>query len=423
MLSEKSRNVEASYRPLRHSDQDVKEDNFRAKEICGVRRRDENFDDAKHHKRTKLDSAKVFCRTDESRPTKPSSVLGTSATTSSISSTELTFYPAYCHSLSPTWFAWVKLTASEIHQMLHSRDGYQHTLQIGYRPERNASVVLFYLNHPIQFVQVVGIVVNLESYFERFWLFTIDDSSGATIDVICNKPIAEFEGANTSLAPVMNNSNGTDGPGNNDDERLTELNKQVAEDVKIGTVVQVKGTVTFFQRRKGAAVLNGADRSISAPIDSTVRPQQPIVADRPIRQINLTRLRVVPSTNAEILLIDARTKFHASVLSKPWILSSSQVQKLRRKALGEVERVRKRSEGWTRRIVHIAAQETRDADLIQKEYEHEDEIRFHEAELARNAGRNLTRLKEKKIQNASSEPYSGSRDLDEKAALLRAAFG
>ncbi len=105
-------------------------------------------------------------------------------------STSLTFYPAYAFTASETWSKWVKLTAHDIHHVLKPHEKYAETTTTLAHPDtgthhnhRDAALLLFYLNHPIQFVQVVGVVVAFDEYFEKFWLFTIDDSSGATIDV------------------------------------------------------------------------------------------------------------------------------------------------------------------------------------------------------------------------------------------------
>jgi hypothetical protein len=46
---------------------------------------------------------------------------------------------------------------------------------------------LFYLNHPVQFVCVAGVVVAFDDY-KRLSVFTVDDSSGATINLTCCKP-------------------------------------------------------------------------------------------------------------------------------------------------------------------------------------------------------------------------------------------
>src|SRR4051794_21105059 len=118
---------------------------------------------------------------------------------------QLSFYPVYCHKASRTYFTWVKLTASDIHHRLRSRPGFvNHNISYQRQHSHSPTSLLFYLNHPIQFVCVVGIVVGFDDH-ERFWLFTVDDSSGATIDVTCRKP-ENVKGQNedTSTRPNSN---------------------------------------------------------------------------------------------------------------------------------------------------------------------------------------------------------------------------
>jgi Telomere regulation protein Stn1 len=87
----------------------------------------------------------------------------------------------------------VKLTASGIYRTLRSRPGFgTHRYDgssVSYQREQshNPSSLPFYLNHPVQFVYVAGVVVAFDDY-KRLWVFTVDDSGGATINVTCRKP-------------------------------------------------------------------------------------------------------------------------------------------------------------------------------------------------------------------------------------------
>jgi len=272
-------------------------------------------------------------------------------------STSLTFYPAYAFTASETWSKWVKLTAHDIHHVLKPHEKYAETTTTLAHPDtathhnhRDAALLLFYLNHPIQFVQVVGVIVALDEYFEKFWLFTIDDSSGATIDVTCPKPEKEKAALN-SAQDRKSKSNGSK-------ESATEeaiLQRNVST-LTIGTVVQAKGTLSTF---------------------------------RSSRQLSLLRLAIVPDTTQEMALMASRITFLNSTLGKPWTLSSRQVKELQREAEGEKEEDHNRAARRRKRETMKQQREERHARLIREAYEKEEQDRRRASDEAKVAGESL----------------------------------
>ena len=137
-------------------------------------------------------------------------------------------YPKRYFDASPTWFQWNKLTATQIHSLREER---------GFEGQN----VYFHLNHPIQFVRIVGLIVDIEIRSNKFILITIDDSSGACIEVktelrsIAQDDQAEYP-SNTAVDSL--------------DVILTWgvpnllINKAQAD---IGTVVKFKGTIDKFR--------------------------------------------------------------------------------------------------------------------------------------------------------------------------------
>lgn len=234
---------------------------------------------------------------------------------------DLVFYPAYCHAASQTHFTWVKLTTSEVHHALKSRPGFE------------GQDVYFYLNHPVQFICLVGIVIAYEDYHEKRWLLTLDDSSGETIDIVCNK---------TSNHSVVR----ADGDG-----RDTEAEKRASlmRQIELGSVIKAKGTITTF---------------------------------RGIRQIHLERVAILLDTEAEVEFWKQRVQTFQDVLSKPWRLSKQQQKKLLQEAEGRTERRRERS-------IRQAAREQKDADRIVRYYEKEEQKRAQGAKFAKDAALRL----------------------------------
>ncbi|EXJ55109.1 hypothetical protein A1O7_08034 [Cladophialophora yegresii CBS 114405] len=284
---------------------------------------------------------------------------------------QLTFYPAYTFNASATWSKWVKLTCHDVHTVLKPNDefstvttttGSDFDVMSRTYGRKEQPLLLFYLNHPIQFVQVIGVVVVLDEYFEKFWLLTVDDGSGATIDVTCPKP--EKDKAQGTILISFKHGVEPNPTSARDDEQVSaEQHLQTTISLlRIGTVVQAKGTLTTF---------------------------------RQTRQLSLILLNVVPSTTHEMALVSSRSQFHASTLSRPWVLSQKEQTRLCMAAQGErdeaVEVARKRR----KREHHKRAREERHRKVVEQEYAREEEEREKEAEEAKKWGDNLKKSRQK----------------------------
>ena len=259
----------------------------------------------------------------------------------------LTFYPAYTFSASPTYFAWVKLTAHDIRHVLRSRPGFAASTG------NSRSELLFYLNHPIQFIQIVGVVVAYEEYFEKFWSFTVDDGSGEVCECVAWKPDERVKDA-------------VDGTGAATPKVDIEQQKreQTITGLDIGMVVQVKGMVSTFHE---------------------------------IRRLQIERLSVVPTTNHEVRLIAARTKFLEVVLMKSWVISPKRQRQLLEEAQGEVKKDSEKAAKLRERAKKMEEREKRHAGRIARDYEVEEEERRNDAEEAKKAGMDLQEQNSHKI--------------------------
>lgn len=224
-------------------------------------------------------------------------------------------------------------------------------------------LLLFCLNHPIQFVQVVGVVVVFEDYLEKLWLFTVDDSSGATIDICCPKPQNKDNekgvtlGAHRNKASIPQNDVQNDGGKPQDPDVVAQraLHATIAR-LDIGTVVQAKGVITTF---------------------------------RSVRQLHLIRLFIVPTTSDELRLISSRSQFFSSTLSRPWELSSRKQKALLQEAQGEHEGKNQRERKRRERTQMLKEREERHARRIRREYEREEEERKKGADQARLAAEKM----------------------------------
>ncbi|KAK5677122.1 hypothetical protein LTS10_010311 [Elasticomyces elasticus] len=186
-----------------------------------------------------------------------------------------TIYPKRYFPLSPTFAAWNKLTAHLIHHSLSTA------------PEFTGQNLYFYQNHPIHYVRIVGILVDIVTRGKKgeYTILTIDDSSGECIDVKI-----------TTLATVAGNERGyaSNTGVENVDVHITlglptlYLN---FKPVQIGEVLEVKGTIAVFRGE---------------------------------RQIELKRLFRVNGTNAEASEWRKTALWISGVLAEPWILTDKE---------------------------------------------------------------------------------------------------
>lgn len=261
----------------------------------------------------------------------------------------LVFYPAFCFKASPTHFAWVKMAAVDVHR-LKKRPGFE------------GQNIYFYLNHPIRFVCLVGLIVARTDVYKRT-ILTLDDSSGSTIEIAVLKPEQStpegteqgqqqhhrhhHQGSKAQPQPII-------------ETHVTATDKTYLDISSLvpGTLVKVKGTLSTF--RSGM-------------------------------QLNLERFFPVPDTNAEMQFLDQRIRFLVEVLWVPWVLSEDEIAQLRTEAEEEQERLEEEQDRIRRRHRKRVEREERDQRRIQKLWEREERLREKEAASCQAAGRKIMR--------------------------------
>lgn len=251
-------------------------------------------------------------------------------------------YPAKYFSASPTYFAWIALTAHDVHRGLQSREGFE------------GQNLYFILNHPIKFVRVVGLIIGIEVLGNgKYLLLNLDDGSGSTIE--CKAQVRQ-PGRRDDVAEAKRvkeewpSTTLVDNLDCNID--LGELKVRIdRQPVDIGTVVKAKGTIDTFRQQ---------------------------------RQLKLERIRVVKDTNEEAKAWRETAAQKANVLSKPWVLTDE------KKAEVDLKLARERAEDMEK----TKKRRIKDAKWAEKKRRHEEkkekrrvalEGRFDEGALTRSA--------------------------------------
>ncbi|KAL4795238.1 hypothetical protein BDV19DRAFT_363394 [Aspergillus venezuelensis] len=289
---------------------------------------------------------------------------------------DLSFYPAYTFKSSPTNFTWVKLSAANIHRLTR-------------RSEFGEPGLFFYKNHPIRFVNVLGVIVA-RTDVPRRTILTIDDSSGATVDIVVlkneNVSVSAAAAASTSTStltstgPNLNpnakakpnpnpNADASAGAGAASDENniakethLTSTTREIIDITHLipGKTFQIKGTLSIF---------------------------------RGIMQINLERFFSVPDTKSEMRFLESRTRFLLDVLSHPWTLDENEIGDLRRQADEEGRKVEEDQARVRKRGRKREAREEKIRRRIEEAWEREENSREEEARVVAEAGREFMRLR------------------------------
>ncbi|OCK78360.1 hypothetical protein K432DRAFT_302162 [Lepidopterella palustris CBS 459.81] len=187
-------------------------------------------------------------------------------------------YPAYCFRVSPTYNAWVKLTIADVHT-LRAEHGYE------------GQNIYWHLNHPIRFVRLVGVIVAIDDINAKYTILTLDDSSGATIEVkITRLP--------TNISTLVECPSNTTVSNVHVAIRRGVFEVEVdGQNLDIGTVIKAKCTIAEFRGNK---------------------------------QLELKRVSVVRSTDEEVRAWAETARFRKDVLEKSWVLSERDQKQIKK---------------------------------------------------------------------------------------------
>lgn len=210
------------------------------------------------------------------------------------SSSKYEIYPRRYFDASPTWFAWNNLTAQDV-------------VNLRTQPGFEGQQIYFHLNHPIKFVRLVGLVVDIEVKAGKYIVISLDDGSGSCLEVKTSfRQVKEDDRAKYPSNTIVDNFDVHVRLG----LPTLHIDKQAVE---IGDVIKVKGTIDTF---------------------------------RNTRQLKLERISTVKDTSAEVRAWTETANWKRDVLSKPWVLTKEKRDEIdgqiRRDEVKQRERTKKR---------------------------------------------------------------------------------
>ncbi|MCJ1372468.1 hypothetical protein MMC20_003693 [Loxospora ochrophaea] len=295
----------------------------------------------------------------------------------------LSFYPRYCFSASPTYNTWVKLTAAGVHALTtqpgfegQTRSSFSRKYKIGSADIRSGQKVYFHLNHPIQWIRLVGVLVAFDEYPNR-WVMILDDGSGETIEIVCAKQ------QNASTPAVADHTAAT-------------------EQGSSSTRCPSTSTPTLTAPSRIGRTATGYEVDMSRiDLGSVVKVKGGIGEFRGAKQITLERINLIPTTASEALAWAELHAFHTAILSKPWTLSTTDIQRLKEKEEdkdGTAKAKRRKERDRTRRL--------KAHERIQRERERERERQIEETRRSRPVAEKDKKKKERKKREANSSSTS-----------------
>lgn len=191
-------------------------------------------------------------------------------------------------------------------------------------------VLYHFINHPIKWVKVIGVVVAVDQFKEKR-VYTLDDSSGACVE--CTAAAAPPRLVETANVPKHLNQlaaleaqivkaegeNGMKGKekveGNDkkaDEKKTPSVQDPIVpwEDIDIGTILKVKGRINNWWSQL---------------------------------QIEAVKVEILKGLDAEVKCWNEIREFRESVLEKPWMVTQKEEESCRKVRERELRRARKRA--------------------------------------------------------------------------------
>lgn len=188
-------------------------------------------------------------------------------------------------------------------------------------------------------MRLVGLIVAIETISSYFSLLTLDDGSGACIEIKINH--RKMQAGDEAEYPSNTNVDNLD--------VLMHLGLPTIlvdkQPIDIGTVVKVRCTISVYRRT---------------------------------RQLELKKTLVVKDTNAEAAAWKEVAEYKRDVLARPWVLTTSDQDRIDRETRKEELRLREKSK---RRVRY-------EAKMAEKRREHEERVARRNAQCEQfyNAG-------------------------------------
>ena len=247
--------------------------------------------------------------------------------------TPLTYYPIYMHKAHPLYEVWVKLSAKLVEDLVvpHGWEASHPAIDVpGAAPHSTLPkfALFHYLNHPLPYIQVCGIVVEITERKDLgFVVLKLDDSSGCLITAMIKRWI---------------------------DVSTTKHEDRSCNSTKVIDMLEVKPTESISH---GCGWLSNEKLDLwSIRIGSVLRIRGRLSLWKLGRQILVEKYDVFKSTAREIDYWKEMSRDFKNVLIEPWYLSEQSMLEL----TGKFERDKRAREKHVLRMERRAKRERKE---------------------------------------------------------------
>lgn len=204
-------------------------------------------------------------------------------------------------------------------------------------PSSTGQNLYFYLNHPIKWVRLVGVIVTFDIHPTRF-IMILDDSSGSTIELTCGRKSPPSKSSEIDARTVDDSWNGwttaPKKPKEPDNTGVTATGYDIdLQKIDIGSVVKVKGGIGDFRGQ---------------------------------RQLLLERISVVQTTTEEAAAWAETTAFKHDILSRHWVVNEEDYKAEKRKAEGLDRELGKKKKRRKRKTIETSTKQGGKVALVSR---------------------------------------------------------
>jgi len=234
-----------------------------------------------------------------------------------------------------------------------------------------AQNIYFHLNHPIRYVYLCGVITEIEYIKNLYTVLTLDDGSGATIEVKITHVMPVVAKPSST---VVNNEQVETGDDGDDfwQDRTARASTSATTVYKTHTADLTVKTTAFFDN----SIDLGSER---IDVGTTIKAKGTLNIWWDSFQLNLLRAFVVHDVDAEVEVWEGYAEFCEKVLVKPWLLSSQEVKRLERADKERLAKERKKS-GKEKERLRLG--KAKDVEKVEKEREKQrlwaEKVKRHE---------------------------------------------
>ncbi|KAJ5759558.1 hypothetical protein N7520_006714 [Penicillium odoratum] len=280
-------------------------------------------------------------------------------------------YPAFCFKASPTHFAWVKMAVADVHRLQKPRN-----------------------------FEVAGVIVARTDVFRRT-ILTLDDSSGATIEVVVlHSTDPKHTELNSNIKSTTTHASGSILKTQTQTEGVTGSQDEIDPDPN-AYIITGGSTVKDKVLPNQPVHISATDQTIldiaALVPGTTIKIKGTLGSFRSIMQLQLERFTILRDTNAEMAFVFERLQFLVEVLSVPWVLLDEEIEQLRREGEEGDIRAAEERERARKKIKRREEREEKDGRQIARKYKAEERKREKEAGVCREHGlRVMEEIQERK---------------------------